>query len=1009
MGRYLSVGLLFSTLALMPTTVLAQQPSPLGGYRVSSWMEEDGLPPGAIWALAQDQEGFLWIGCDTGLVRFDGVRFRTWQELGGADLPSGPVHALIVARDGSMWAGFTDQPQIARLQGRSIALFGAKDGVRSATTSLAEDRDGTIWAGTSDGLLRFSRDTFVTAAVGGRTGNIIALTVGSTGHLFVATENTVYERRPAASTFTPRASTSTVVQGFTVDTQDRVWITDRTLGYRSIPQEAGAGYHPGPRGKGYRLITDSKGNLWLATYGQGIWQVRLSEPGTGKQVQSLTDSQGLSNNVIYSLLEDRSGNIWVGTTAGLNRLAPQRLSQIQDLGIVTGVEATGPETVWANTVDGLTRFRHSRGQWVRDEQSNQRLHTDVMEADVDGGLWVASPAGVERITGGVGRIRRERVSGALRHVRSITAAPDHSVWVFDIERGLHRWQRGTLTRVGAPFAAGRRVSSIFADGSGHLWVAETGQGSLMRVSEDGSVREFGSREGYSSGYPRVLFEDHEGTLWVAGSLGLSRFANGRFVSIKRDAHLPIDGLTSIIEDTNGRLWLGTASGILGLAKTDFEAALAHRWDDIAAITLDSADGVAGTTGWIGQPSAVRTADGRLWFLTSTGITTLDPKVIQDTTPPLPVRVEAISIDDRHLAVSTPLHIPSTASRLQIEFAIPTLSPAQRTRFRYRLDGYDTQWINSGRLRTAIYTNLPPRRYRFQVQLQDATGSWPNRAASWEFTVEPAFYQTAWFLALCGVVIVGVAWSAWRLRVAQVRRQLAVVHGERARLSREIHDTLLQSLVGVALQCDALAAAPDREGLTKGLLTLRRQVEGYVRECRQSVWNLRSPMLETKDLATALQQVAARATNAAGIALQMSVRGPSRRSPGRIDEQLLRIGQEAVTNAARHSGATIVHIGLTYEPAEIMLRIRDNGRGFHPGDPAHSGFGHWGLVGMQERAKATRGTLTIVSEPGHGTDIVVRVPLPEIPGTDGETEDHRAVHGRSSDRSGRHRTDHQPAA
>jgi signal transduction histidine kinase len=276
-------------------------------------------------------------------------------------------------------------------------------------------------------------------------------------------------------------------------------------------------------------------------------------------------------------------------------------------------------------------------------------------------------------------------------------------------------------------------------------------------------------------------------------------------------------------------------------------------------------------------------------------------------------------------------------------------------------------------------------------------------------MQPAFYQTPWFVGLCVAACVLAAWTAWRLRVNQVRRQLAIVHGERARLSRELHDTLLQSLVGVALQCEALIKAPDHGSARRGLLALRQQVEAYVRECRQSLWNLRSPLLDEYDLPTALRLVSERATRHTGVALEVVVTGTPRDCPGRIDEQLLRIGQEAVTNAVRHAHAGAIRLGLDYEAAAITLTIDDNGCGFDPDDPVHAEDGHWGLVGMRERAQAAHATLSIASGPARGTRVVVTVPMQTTDKDDGEETDHGVVHGGSPRRPRRDRADHQPAA
>jgi signal transduction histidine kinase len=351
--------------------------------------------------------------------------------------------------------------------------------------------------------------------------------------------------------------------------------------------------------------------------------------------------------------------------------------------------------------------------------------------------------------------------------------------------------------------------------------------------------------------------------------------------------------------------------------------------------------------------------------------------------------------------------------LQIDYTVPELTAPRRTRFRYRLEGFDIDWIAAGRQRQAIYTNLPPGRYRFVVEARTDDDPWQQPAAFWEFSVQPAFYQSGWFLALCAGTVIAAGWMAWRIRVRQVRKQFAMLLGERVRLSREIHDTLLQSLVGVALQCDALANDPEPTPLSShaGLVRLRRQVEEYIRECRQSLWDLRSPTLAKHDLVTALRTAGERATLAAGITLDVSVDGTPRRCSPRVEEQLLRIGQEAVTNAARHARATRVGLQLTYESDAITLHVLDNGCGFDPADPLHQLQGHCGLISMRERAETVGGTCRITSQAGAGTSISILIPLPSddtLP-DDHDLTDPRSVYRRPPDRARRDRADHQPAA
>ena len=306
----------------------------------------------------------------------------------------------------------------------------------------------------------------------------------------------------------------------------------------------------------------------------------------------------------------------------------------------------------------------------------------------------------------------------------------------------------------------------------------------------------------NAGVSRVFCEDKSGVMWLVGSRGVARLADDRFVTLLPTHGFPAN-LTGMLEDNTGALWFGGASSIVRMTRNDFEAAIADRWDEVSYRVDDTADGLAGTTGWIGLPSAARTKDGRLWFLTVQGISIIDPSALHAPVAPTPVRIDDLVVNDRKLDASSGIGLPSGVTRLAIDYAVPDLTSPLRTRFRYKLEGFDKDWVDAGTRRQAIYTNLPPRGYRFHLQATADDGGWTRPAVTWDFSIRPAFYQTTWFYTLFAFALATMVWGVWRLRLAQVRQQFTLLLGERVRLSREIHDTLLQSLVGVTLQLDQI--------------------------------------------------------------------------------------------------------------------------------------------------------------------------------------------------------------
>jgi signal transduction histidine kinase len=321
-------------------------------------------------------------------------------------------------------------------------------------------------------------------------------------------------------------------------------------------------------------------------------------------------------------------------------------------------------------------------------------------------------------------------------------------------------------------------------------------------------------------------------------------------------------------------------------------------------------------------------------------------------------------------------MPARTSRLEIKYRALSLTAAERIQFRYMLEGFDANWVNGGSARQASYSNLRPGRYRFRVGAGKGDGVWSDPPAVWDFSLQPAFYQTPWFYAASAICALLALFVAWQLRQHQIQRQFALVIEERARVAREIHDTLLQSLVGLTLQLDTLSSQwESAPTLVKQQLTrMRRQVSRYIRETRRSIWDLRSPMLETRDLGTALREAGENLTAGSDVRFEYGTRGGPARLAPRVDEQLLRIGQEAISNAVHHGQATVVRMELEFDSAAVCLRVVDDGCGFDRASVEGELEQHLGLRSMEERALRIGARFRIVSRPGAGTTIEATVPF-----------------------------------
>jgi two-component sensor histidine kinase len=364
----------------------------------------------------------------------------------------------------------------------------------------------------------------------------------------------------------------------------------------------------------------------------------------------------------------------------------------------------------------------------------------------------------------------------------------------------------------------------------------------------------------------------------------------------------------------------------------------------------------------------------LWFITSSGVTIVDPRNVGEPLDAPAVKIESIAADARSFDPASPLQLPARTSHLQIGFAALTLSDPMRVRYRYRLDGYDNDWVDAGAARQATYTNLPPHQYQFRVMASGGDGNWGQASTPLTFGIQPMFYQTRWFYLVCGLSVFLIVYLSWRLHVRQVRRQFALVLAERIRMSRAIHDTLLQGMAALALQVDDLSHNPDLSSPSgkNRILAIRRQVEGYIRQARRSILDLRTPTLATGDLAQGLREAAELAIGGRPVELDVTVKGIPHACTASVEEQLLLIGQEAVNNAVRHGQARRVAVEIDYSDDRTSLRVADDGCGFDL-EAASRTPGHYGLVSMRERAEQVRGRFSIASRPGSGTAIETVVP------------------------------------
>ncbi len=569
-----------------------------------------------------------------------------------------------------------------------------------------------------------------------------------------------------------------------------------------------------------------------------------------------------------------------------------------------------------------------------------------------------------------------------RNIQSIVAAEedrDHSVWLSDPARGLARLRGGRIAEIlsWAQFQ-NRPAWALEAGADGGLWLGFS-QGGLAYYKARHTARWYGTADGLAPGAVMDLHLTRDGTLWIATQRGLSRFQDGHIATLTTSNGLPCERIHAMVEDDSGALWLNTACGLIRIAATDLSAWSAKPQGKVQVKVYDASDGMRTHPTQSGYfRRAVKSRDGRLWFVVLEGVAVVDPKHLPENRLAPPVQIEQITGDHKAYAANLPLRLPPLTKDLEIDYTALSFAAPEKVRFRYKLEGFDTAWQDVRERRQALYTNLPPKHYQFHVIACNNDGVWNQTGASVDFSILPAFYQTTLFGVLVAAVSSALMWILYRLRVRQVAKRISVRYeerlAERTRIARELHDTLLQNISGFALQLDGLAKTVTAPLQAKDWLReLRQQAEQWLHDARESVWNLR-PVSEAQDLPAALRQMGQQIAAGHKVEFHVTVAGARRAAPEKVQEHLLRIAQEATRNAIHHGGATEIRMEIEYPDSEsIRIRISDDGCGFDLEEVSRK-MGHWGLATMRERAQQIDGELKISATPGRGTEIEVVAPM-----------------------------------
>ena len=960
-------------LALTPHKAITQ-------YTRTTWTQAQGLPQDTIRTIAQTKDGYLWLGTNDGLIRFDGYDFVTFAREDGA-IPTNTVAALCAGKDGSLWIGTSGG--LTRYYQNKFQTFTPKDGIPAGSiNSLVEDHNGTVWIAVGGMLTRFENGQFFTyspAAISPLE-VVQVVQVDRQGQLWVSGLGGLITR--AGDGFVrvlgPEPLGGALMTAIAINAQG-VWLAGNQGIFLRHPDGMLTHFDTtnGLPAKLVRaVLEDRSGNLWVGTNGG------LSRFENGHFVTFSTDASADRVDWVWSLFEDREGDLWVGMNSSLNRFRddpfvtygrPEGLPSDQP--IVVRQDKGGE--VWIGYHDsGLLAFHSKKLFTSRDGLPSNEIF-GISETS-NGDLLIATRGGLSRKHGRV--FTKYRVPDPWRNQVVYDGIEDSQsrIWAAT-SGGLYRLDGQTWSRMLQDgHGTGQNTVAVIQGNDGSIWAAMLTNGLWQVVNGKAPADPPRRYKGLGSDKLRALYQDSDGTLWI-GTFGggLSSLRDGRIHNYGVQDGLLSDNVAHIEDDLKGYLWLSTTRGVCRVAKQQLYLLAEGKIGKLTPENYGIADGFRSAQAAPGYPisGGTRTDDGRLWFPTSRGLSTTDP----DRSSILPsgdpaTQIVEVEVDGKTLHPDASAKFRPGVERIQFRYVGVFLNAPEHVQYSYKLEGLDSDWVPAGARRNVNYNSLSHGHYRFRARASVPGGG--SSEKDFSFEVLPHFYETGWFLFLSAVALLGGLYGIYQLRFLQIRSRFKLVLEERARLAREIHDTLAQDFVGISSQLDVLARKfkSHPEVAWQHLETARKMSKHSLTEARRAVMDLRAAELETRDLPTALRVSARKWVLGSSVQVEVDVLGVFQRLPSAIEQNLLRITQEAIVNAIKHARAKLLRVELEMQDHTVRLSIKDDGKGFEPGETFSEISGHFGILGMRERAARLGGVFDLISVPGAGTSVEVTIPV-----------------------------------
>jgi ligand-binding sensor domain-containing protein/signal transduction histidine kinase len=960
------------------------------------WQSDDGLPNNNVAGLAQTADGYIWVTTPTGLARFDGVQFEEIHTNLFNGEYSQRVAAILQARDGSLWLAMA-HGWLAQVDAGNVRVFTNGFPTISADT-LTEDGQGGIWATypRANGPVFRIKDgqvTNLTEAPGLPFWSTCSLARDKRGNLWFGKGGQIGVFQDGRFEILARVSLQTNVTRIVCSRSGDIWICYGSQLFRydqdgHLAQLAKLDYASADT-RPTVMLEDSHGAFWVGTSDSGLFRY------DGNGIEKIPTS----HYEILSLLEDREGNIWVGTGGGgLDQLQPRSMA-VESTGAASPFEAVqsicqdSAGNLWAATQNGFLVCRTSQG-WQKTLTGTNwplGLVTCVAADEKTDAIWIGTRSHkLCRIEDD--KFTQWRLSDGLvsHNIHTLVVGPAGDLWIGgNSPENVQHFQDGQFSTLPVPSNIGV-IQAMVEDHEGNIWVG-TSRGVLLR--SNGS--RFDVVEGISQSPRSIhsLYATADGSVWIGyAAAGLGRYKDGNYFRATSAQGLYDDQISQIVADGLGWLWLGSDHGIFKIQQQEFEDLADGKINYLRSIRYGRSEGLPGLQANFGvAPGAISSRDGNLWIPLRTGLAVIDPYRVPEYLLPPSVLLTRVTVDGQTIAsYDSPLpamnridlakqagivHLPPGVHRLEFAFTALSFTAPENVQFRYKLDGVDENWIDTGTERTARYASLGAGNYRFEVKACNSDGIWNETGSSLAFSIAPFFWQTWWFrifaiIGFTSMVIAIVRYISFRRLQIKVRelQQQAALDKERARIARDLHDNLGSQLTKIVMLSElSLQRRSDHDRVIDRVTEVSNTARQVVKSLDQTVWAVNPRNDTLPELINYIGQFAVEFLRPANIRCRVDLLGniSTRTASADVRHNLFLAVKEALNNVVCHARANEVQVTTIVSKDSATLIIEDNGQGFK--HVTENGFAD-GLRNMQARMKEIGGEFGIESKPGIGTRI-----------------------------------------